>query len=69
VTGIHGPNVPSRHAPLPRPAASGRGPYFTIAAAASAAEACAVLDLVDLSDGATREQELRRVAALTSRLR
>ena len=67
-TGIHGRNVPSWHVPLPRPGASGRGPYFTIAAG-SAAEACAVLDLVDLPDGAERQRELRRVVAMTSRLR
>ena len=42
--------------------------HFTIAAG-SAAEACAVLDLVDLPDGAERQRELRRVVAMTSRLR
>jgi four helix bundle protein len=35
----------------------------------SAAEACAVLDLVDLADGAARQAELRRVVAMLCRLR
>jgi four helix bundle protein len=42
--------------------------HFTIAAA-SAAECCAVLDLVDLSDSAARQAELRRVVAMVSKLR
>jgi four helix bundle protein len=42
--------------------------HFTIAAA-SAAECCAVLDLVDLPEGAVRQAELRRIVAMASRLR
>jgi hypothetical protein len=35
----------------------------------SAAEACAVLDLVDLPEGAARQAELRRVVAMLCKLR
>jgi hypothetical protein len=35
----------------------------------SAAEACAVLDLIDLAEGPARQQELRRVVAMTVKLR
>jgi four helix bundle protein len=45
-----------------------RRKHFAIAKA-SAAETCAVLDLVELSDGAERQAELRRVAAMISGLR
>lgn len=41
--------------------------HFRIAAG-SAAEVAAVLDLVDFPDGAARQVELRRVAAMLSRL-
>ena len=35
----------------------------------SAAEACAVLDLVDLPGGSRRQQELRRIVAMVAKLR
>jgi hypothetical protein len=35
----------------------------------SAAEACAVLDLADLPEGAARQAELRRVVAMLCKLR
>lgn len=38
-------------------------------AEASAAEACSVLDLVDLDNGAERQAELRRIAAMVRGLR
>jgi four helix bundle protein len=41
--------------------------HFRIAAG-SAAEVCAVLDLVALPDGAARQDDLRRVVAMLSRL-
>lgn len=41
--------------------------HFRIAAG-SASEVAAVLDLIDLPDGAARKDELRRVAAMLSRL-
>ena len=42
--------------------------HFRIAMG-SAAEACAVLDLVDLPDGPARQAELRRVVAMLCKLR
>lgn len=42
--------------------------HFRIAAG-SAAECCSVFDLLDLPEGAERQQELRRVVAMTCRLR
>jgi four helix bundle protein len=42
--------------------------HFRIARG-SAAEACAVLDLIDLEEGPARQQELRRVVAMTVKLR
>jgi len=45
-----------------------RGKHFRIARG-SAAETCAVLDLVDLPGGPQRQAELRRVVAMLSRLR
>ena len=42
--------------------------HFRIAMG-SAAETCAVLDLVDLPDGAARQAELRRVVAMLCKLR
>jgi len=38
-------------------------------AEASAAEACAVLDLLELPEGRERQQELRRIAAMVRGLR
>ena len=45
-----------------------RAKHYRIARG-SAAEACAVLDLVDLDGGSERQQQLRRVVAMTCRLR
>lgn len=45
-----------------------RAKHYRIARG-SAAEACAVLDLVDLDGGQDRQQQLRRVVAMTCRLR
>jgi len=45
-----------------------RGRHFRIAMG-SAAEACAVFDLVDLPDGPARQAELRRVVAMLCKLR
>ena len=45
-----------------------RRKHFRIAMG-SAAEACAVLDLVDLPSGFQRQEELRRVVAMLSKLR
>jgi len=45
-----------------------RAKHYRIARG-SAAEACAVLDLVDLDGGRDRQQQLRRVVAMTCRLR
>jgi four helix bundle protein len=45
-----------------------RNRHFRIARG-SAAEACAVLDLVDLEGGPDRQQQLRRVVAMTCKLR
>ena len=45
-----------------------RGKHFRIARG-SAAETCAVLDLVDLPGGPERQVELRRVVAMLCRLR
>jgi len=45
-----------------------RAKHFRIARG-SAAETCAVLDLVNLPGGAQRQAELRRVVAMLSRLR
>lgn len=45
-----------------------RGKHFRIARG-SAAETCAVLDLVDLPDRAQRQAELRRVVAMLCKLR
>ena len=42
--------------------------HFSIAKG-SAAESCAVLDLVDLEQGAERQQQLRRVIAMVCKLR
>jgi len=45
-----------------------RGKHFRIARG-SAAEVCAVLDLVDLPDGEVQQEAVRRVVAMLSRLR
>ena len=45
-----------------------RGQHFRIARG-SAAETCAVLDLVDLPGGPERQAELRRVVAMLCRLK
>lgn len=45
-----------------------RAKHFRIARG-SAAEVCAVLDLVDLPDGPARQADLRRVVAMICRLR
>ena len=45
-----------------------RARHFRIARA-SAAETCAVLDLVDLDEGPTRQHQLRRVVAMLCKLR
>ncbi len=45
-----------------------RGKHFRIARG-SAAEVCAVLDLVALDEGPQRQQQLRRVVAMTTRLK
>ncbi len=45
-----------------------RGRHFRIARG-SAAEVCAVLDLIDLDGGPERQVELRRVVAMLCRLR
>jgi four helix bundle protein len=45
-----------------------RGRHFRIARG-SAAEVCAVLDLVDLPDGPMRQAQLRRVVAMLCKLR
>jgi len=45
-----------------------RGRHFRIAMG-SAAEACAVFDLIDLPDGPARQAELRRVVAMLCKLR
>jgi four helix bundle protein len=45
-----------------------RARHFRIARG-SAAEVCAVLDLVELSEGASRQHQLRRVVAMTTRLK
>lgn len=45
-----------------------RARHFRIACG-SASEACAVLDLIQLPDSPDRQQELRRVVQMTSRLR
>lgn len=45
-----------------------RGKHFRIARG-SAAEVCAVLDLVDLPQGAAQQDAMRRVVAMLSRLR
>ncbi|MCK6526309.1 four helix bundle protein [Myxococcota bacterium] len=42
--------------------------HFRIAAG-SAAEACAVLDLLELPEGRERQQELRRVVAMLCKMR
>ncbi len=45
-----------------------RGKHYRIARG-SAAEVCAVLDLVDLDEGPLRQSQLRRVVAMLCRLR
>ena len=45
-----------------------RAKHYRIARG-SAAEVCAVLDLVDLDEGSQRQQQLRRVVAMTCKLR
>jgi len=45
-----------------------RGKHFRVARG-SAAEVCAVLDLVDLPDGDVQQEAIRRVVAMLSRLK
>lgn len=45
-----------------------RGKHFRIARG-SAAEVCAVLDLVELDDGPAMQRKLRRIVAMLTRLR
>jgi len=59
-------SVPLNIAEACRQGAAGRN-HFRIAMG-SAAELCAVLDLVDLPGGAERQAELRRIGAMLRRL-